>query len=107
MEWPCYQRACDRPERFSRWLLEQTRALLASAAAAEVATRPLPAARLDTLDTALVTALGGAPLPKPADFKGGPALDMLTLDWPRTLAADALALVRWAQDADVRTPATR
>jgi hypothetical protein len=61
MEWDEYKSLCDRPFTFSRWMLEQTIALV----------------RDEThLADALASALRGPVLTKPIDHKGGPETDM-------------------------------
>lgn len=60
MDWERYKALCDSPPVCSRWLLEQTRELIAD----------------PSLAAAVQAALAGEPLPRPADHRGGPASDM-------------------------------
>jgi hypothetical protein len=63
MDWARYKALCDSPEVLSRWMIEQTLELLGDADAA----------------AALRAVLGGAPLEKPSDHRGGMATDMFVL----------------------------
>lgn len=76
MEWARYKALCDTGNAMSRWLLEQTRELLAGEGEAGLA---------GTLDKVM----SGDPLPKPRDHKGGPATDMFVM----TLADAEIRLV--------------
>ena len=81
MEWDEYKSLCDRPFTFSRWMLEQTIALV----------------RDEThLADALMTALRGPVLTKPVDHKGGPETDMFEVRMDVTQARAIHCLVREA-----------
>jgi hypothetical protein len=91
MDWPTYKRLCDRPDVWSRWMLEQTAALLA-----DVGLR----ARLgDFLDA--------APLAKPTDHRGGAATDMFTLDLTVVEVAAIRGEIEAARHRGATSPATR
>src|SRR5512139_877481 len=63
MDWPAYKRICDRPDVFSRWMIEQTCDLLGD----------------DGLRRSLAAVLNSTALPKPEDHRGGAATDMFVL----------------------------
>ena len=90
MNWTSYKALCDRPDVWSRWMLEQTRELLDGPA------------RL-----CLAAALARSPLPKPADHKGGPATDMLVLQLTGQRRREVLEAVRCAVSAGRTTSAPR
>lgn len=112
MDWPEYQRHSDAPHRFTRWHLMQLLGLLEQGLAADAAKGPAPEALASylgdaqPLQAALRVALASSPLPRPPDFRGGSALDMLALDFSTWLIRDAQALLRWASEQQVRTPDT-
>jgi len=91
MDWPTYKRLCDRPDVWSRWMLEQTAALLADAA--------LRARILEPLDA--------APFEKPDDHRGGNATDMFTLDLALADVARIRGHVEAARDRGASTSGTR
>ena len=64
LDWATYKERCNRPDAWSRWMLEQTLELLAD---------------LPDLATPLRGALASAPLAKPQGHKGGAATDMFVL----------------------------
>jgi limonene-1,2-epoxide hydrolase len=112
VDWPEYQRRSDAPHRFTRWHLTQLLELLEQGLTADAAQRPGSEALTSylgdaqPLQAALRAALASPPLPQPRDFRGGPALDMLALDFGPRLIGDAQALLRWASEQAVRTPDT-
>lgn len=95
MDWDRYKRACDRPNVFSRWMIEQTRELIAR----ELIAREL----IEVFDAAL----GSAPLPRPAGHKGGTELDMFALELTPRQVSLVLERVRHASAAGATTSATR
>ena len=91
MDWPAYKRLCDRPDVWSRWMLEQTAALLADA----------------DLRARLAAHARTAPLDKPSDHRGGSATDMFTLDLTPDEAERILAALESARSKGDTTIATR
>jgi hypothetical protein len=90
LDWDAYKRICDRPEVWSRWMLDQTAELLEP----ELATR-------------LAAGRPAAALAKPAGHHGDAATDMFLLDLePATVRAIACA-VRRAIAAGISTSGTR
>ena len=89
MDWDTYKQLCDRPDVWSRWMLEQTQALLKPALAAELA-----------------AVLGTQPVTKPRDHRGGAATDMFVLELPAQRRSAVAAAVRQAKLAGRITPAT-
>ncbi|MCZ6619442.1 MAG: hypothetical protein O7E57_15070 [Gammaproteobacteria bacterium] len=63
MDWECYKRLCDRPDIWSRWMLEQTLELLDQTEMSKPIRR----------------AMVRAPIAKPEDHRGGGATDMFEL----------------------------
>lgn len=90
MDWETYRARCDEGDVLSRWLLEQTAALLHEEGEASLAA-PLEAA------------LGSAPVPRPADHRGGSATDF----FPVPLAADEAMRIRDLVQALARQPQRR
>ncbi len=78
MDWTNYKAACDQPDVWSRWMLEQALRLLAD--------KP-------ELVAPLRRGLRQPPLPKPAGHKGGGNTDMFRLHLPpATIAAIVIDL---------------
>lgn len=73
MDWQTYKALSDRPDVFSRWMLEASIELLTS----------------DRQKVLLRGALARKPLPKPVDHRGGPATDMFIV----AIAIDQLDLI--------------
>jgi hypothetical protein len=90
MDWPAYKRLCDRPDVWSRWMLEQSAALVRDAALFE-------RIRAHT---------GNASLEKPADHRGGAPTDMFQLDLTLAEVARILAAIEEARARGVTTTAT-
>jgi hypothetical protein len=67
LDWELYKTLCDRPDYWSRWMLEQT----------AFAVAPL-------LDEMLEAVTCGVSLEKPEDHIGGPEVDMFQLDISET-----------------------
>lgn len=90
MDWDRYKRICDRPDVFSRWMLEQTRELVE----ADLALR-------------LAAVQDGLPVEKPADHLGGAPTDMFALTLS-VLEVERICLaIESAITAGVTTSATR
>jgi hypothetical protein len=91
MQWHEYKSLCDQPSTFSRWMLEQTIALV----------------REETgLADALATVLCGPVLTKPIDHKGGAETDMFEVRIDVGRARAIHCLVQDAAVAGRRTEAT-
>ena len=90
MDWERYKQICDRPDVFSRWMLEQTRELL-------------DASHAELLDSALAAPA----LDKPPDHRGGAATDMYELALEREAVIVISARVAAAVDRGLYTSATR
>lgn len=97
MDWSRYRALCDRPDVMSRWLLETTLAVLARPDSMPDCEASASPAQVAAALTALRTALRCAPLPRPADHRGPPGLDMFWLALPsepaRALVQQLEALV--------------
>jgi len=91
MDWPTYKRLCDRPDVWSRWMLEQTHALVTDA----------------ELRARLAAFLGTTPLAKPADHRGGATTDMFALDLGVHEVVHIRAAIEAARDRGETTDATR
>jgi hypothetical protein len=92
MEWNEYKSLCDQPFTFSRWMLEQTIALV----------------REETrLVDALAVVLSGPVLTKPVDHKGGRDTDMFEVRIDVIQARAIHCIVQQAALAGRRTAATR
>jgi hypothetical protein len=92
MEWGEYKSLCDQPFTFSRWMLEQTIALV----------RDQPA-----LADALAMVLCGPVLTKPVDHKGGRDTDMFDVRIDVGSARAIHRLVRQAVLSGRHTTATQ
>ena len=90
MDWTNYKRLCERPDTWSRWVLEQTCELLDAA-----------------LAQALRAAMAGEPVAKPADHNGGSDTDMFVLRLGAKHRRAVLDAVRAARDRGQTTLATR
>ena len=87
IDWPRYKALCDRPDVLSRWMLEETSALLAG-----------------DLRTALLRIADGTPLPKPPDHKGAEATDMFEVALPTAVVRMIVDTVDEAAERGLRTP---
>jgi len=89
LDWDRYKQLCDTPNVFSRWMLEQTGELLET-------------------DLALLIeqVLQDAPLPKPAEHRGGAATDMFVLTLTREDVSRICGFVTAAAQAGITTTAT-
>ena len=87
VSWQSYKALCDRPDVLSRWMLEETAALLAG----------------DTR-AALLEIADGNPLPKPTDHKGGDATDMFEVALPKDVVRLIVDTVDDAAKRGLRTP---
>jgi len=92
MQWDEYKSLCDQPFAFSRWMLEQTVALVREQAA---------------LADALTMVLGGPVLTKPVDHKGGRDTDMFYVRIDVESARAIHRLVNQAVASGRRTMATQ
>ena len=90
MDWDEYKALCDRPNVFSRWMLEQTGGLV-NAVAAE----------------ALRAFTARAPLVKPADHKGGAVSDMFEIDLEAARVREIVEHLERARAAGRTTPQGR
>ena len=79
MDWQRYKTLCERPDVMSRWMLNETAALVPK-----------------RLRTALRATLTTVPLAKPSDHKGGADTDMFVLDAEAPVAAIAAAVAQAA-----------
>jgi len=102
MDWSRYRELSDRPDHWTRWMLEQTLVLLRSDPAA-TAGEAAAAAVLRRLEAALQR----EPLPKPHDHRGGEVTDMLVLDLAHDEALRVAVVVRRAVADGWRTPGGR
>jgi len=93
MNWSCYKRLCDRPEYWSRWMLEQCIELFEQQG--ETA-----------LSAALRAALQQPPLAVPADHRGHAATQMFHLALPAAARQRALVVVQRAAAAGRTTSGT-
>lgn len=87
VSWQSYKALCDRPDVLSRWMLEETAALLAGDSR-----------------TALLAIAAGTPLPKPTDHKGGEATDMFEVALPEDVVRVIVDTVDDAAERGLRTP---
>ena len=78
MDWATYRALCDAPQRFTRWMLAESAALLSSQA----------------LRQALESALDSDPLEKPEDHKGGAQTDVFLLTLSAAQTEAVLASIR-------------
>lgn len=92
MDWAAYKELCQRPDCWSRWMLEQSLELLSGAPALA---RPL---RL---------ALDGTPLAKPPGHRGGAETDMLRLELDGATVQAIVAVVEQAVAQGKRTSGTQ
>jgi hypothetical protein len=92
MNWSEYKALCNRPDVWSRWMLEQTAALLDASGEPELAAR-------------IVHMLDAEPLPKPADHKGGAITDMFLLSLDRHEVERIADVIAAAAARGLRTPA--
>ena len=92
MNWTAYKARCNRPDAWSRWMLEQTLELLAG--------RP-------DLAVPLRRAMAGVPLAKPQGHKGGAATDMFVLDLDLAAASAIAKCVAAAAAEGLETRGTR
>ena len=91
-DWVRYRALCDRGDVLSRWLVEQTAGLLDGLGAA-------------TLGDAVRAVLRGAPLPRPADHRGGVEAEFFEARLPLPTVRSVTAAVREAAaDPDRRLP---
>lgn len=93
MNWAAYKRTCDEPDVVSRWMLEQTSELLATA-------------EWDLSDALKRVLQNGVPLPRPADHKGGRATEMFRLELSGAAARRICDCVVTAAAAEIETNGT-
>ncbi|MEM9622865.1 MAG: hypothetical protein AAF993_14530 [Pseudomonadota bacterium] len=94
MDWSTYKMLCDRPDYWSRWMLDQVEALLAQLQQQE-------------LLAALRQHRAVSPLPQPADHKGPAQTHMYQLSLPLAQRRLVLAAVEQAHAQGLTTAATR
>ena len=94
MDWTTYKLLCDRPDHWSRWMLEQCCQLLG-----QLEERAL---RL-----ALEQALNGEPLATPPDHVGQAATQMFRLELETDERQALLAAMRKASERKLTTPHTQ
>lgn len=92
MDWATYKKLCQRPDHWSRWMLEQSLELLRGA---------------PHLARPLRFALGGTPLAKPPGHRGGAETDMLRLELDSATAQAILAVVEQAAAQGAQTSGTQ
>ena len=92
MEWDDYKALCDRPNVWSRWMLEETLELIGS--------QP-------DLDELLAGALRTGAVEKPADHSGGELSDMFELQLQTAEVERICEIVRIAVAAGQTTGRTR
>ena len=94
MNWTTYKLLCDRPDYWSRWMLEQCCQLLV---------------QLDesSLRLALEQALNSEPLLTPPDHTGVAATQMFHLQLSPALRQDLLAAIQQASELKLTTPHTQ
>lgn len=86
MDWDEYKKICDRPNVLSRWMLEQTAAVCDSTTCGQ-----LEAVR----DT--------KPIARPADHRGGSAVDMFVTDFAPDQVREIIQHVAQAEANGVKT----
>ena len=94
MDWITYKQLCDRPDYWSRWMLEQCIDLLQ-----QLEERSLAAA-LDGV-------LAGASMDTPADHRGGTATEMYRVALPVSQRQALLQAISGAQARNLRTQQTK
>lgn len=92
MDWKCYKQRCDKPEMWSRWMLNETIALLGEQS---------------HLAQSLQEAMRQAPLVKPDDHRGGPATDMFELSLDGAEVGEIVAVVEQAIQRETKTSGGR
>ena len=93
MDWDRYKALCDKPDYWSRWMLEQCRELFQQQAE-------------EVLVEILEQALQSPPLATPDDHHGHPATEMYCLNMPPAQRAAALGAVQRALTDGLTTSAT-
>lgn len=94
MDWSRYRTLCDRGDVLSRFLLQETLALLQQASRGELSTR-------------VRAQLERAPLPRPPGHRAGPAADFFECDFTLAEARAILEVVASAQQRGERTTGGR
>lgn len=94
MRWATYKALCDRPDYWSRWMLEQCVDLF------EQLEEPALVAKLTRV-------MQGQPLDTPPDHAGGRDVAMFRLDLSKAETLQAAAAVRRAIAEGLTTPATQ
>lgn len=105
MNWSQYKILADTPGVWSRWMLEQTLELLQDSRLAGDSNSGSSVV-YQRLVLRLNTCMAQAPIPKPADYKGGASLDMFRLTMGSCETRALLALVQRATDMGLRTSGT-
>ena len=94
MDWDRYKALCDRPDHWSRWMLDECADLLMRMNAS-------PLAGL------LRTVTAGVPLDKPADHRGPSATDMYRLELIPEQRAEIAVLIKNARRQGLTTTGGR
>lgn len=102
MDWSRYRELSDRPDYWTRWMLEETLTLLRSRASASGGED-----LAETVLARLEAALAGDPLPKPDGHRGGVVTDMLALELAQHEAHWVAVVIRRAVAEGQRTSGGR
>lgn len=105
MDWPQYKVLADTPGVWSRWMLEQTLELLQDPRLSRGSISGRGPVH-ERLVAQLHNCMDQAPIPKPADYKGGSSLDMFRLSLAPAEARAMLGLVQQATDMALTTSGT-
>ena len=93
MQWSTYKTLCDRPDYWSRWMLDQCVDLLQRQ-------------NLPGLGQVLADAVADEPLDVPVDHKGPPATRMHRVDLPVAMRHEILAALEHASARGMNTAQT-
>ena len=93
MQWSTYKALCDRPDYWSRWMLDQCMELLRRQ-------------DLEALGQVLADAIADQPLDVPADHKGPSETRMHRVDLAPAMRQEILAAVELASVRGIITPQT-
>ena len=100
MDWKCYKQRCDMPEMWSRWMLNETIALLGEQVGEQ-------SHLAQSLQESLQEAMRQAPLAKPDDHRGGPATDMFELSLDGAEVGEIVAVIEQAIQRETKTSGGR
>ena len=96
MDWKCYKQRCDLPEMWSRWMLNETIALLGEQVGEQ-----------SHLAQILEEAMRQTPLAKPDDHRGGPETDMFELSLGGAEVGEIVAVIEQAIQRETKTSGGR